>query len=101
MIDSKEKQFWFHNLCHEVMYRHDMAFCDPSSPEERISVEHLDTSRISDYNQSFAKLIGLCIPYKYEVDANFREGIIVVRSYVNGRVYLTYKRGMGQIDLGL
>lgn len=99
MIASNEKKFWFHNLCYEVMHRHDQAFYDPSEPTKKLSVDHLDTSRIADFKCSFAKLVGLCIPYKYEPHADFAAGIITIRSYVNNRIYLTYKRGMHQIDV--
>lgn len=99
MISAKEKKFFFHTLCLEVMNLHDLAFYDPTSSSGKVSVEHMDTSRIAAFEKALAKLVGLCIPYKYEPHADFAAGIITIRSYVNNRIYLTYKRGMHQIDV--
>lgn len=99
MISAKEKKFFFHTLCLEVMNLHDLAFYDPTSSSGKVSVEHMDTSRIAAFEKALAKLVGCCIPYKYQPDCDFKEGVIRIYHYDTNRNYLVYHRGEGQRDV--
>ena len=95
MINAAEKEFWFKELCYDVIraYYHMVQCAD----EDGVCG---DTSRVSAFKQAEVKLVGMCIPYQYYPYIEYVQGktraensiaFIEIRCNSTDRVYLKYR----------